>query len=91
MRRLHSFGSAAFANNQGVLRGATKMDRVGSGASWESDPFPLREIQPPVILNLPWQVKNPRLPLGWTVFGDPSTAEAVLTEWQGMSGMSRSG
>jgi hypothetical protein len=21
-------------------------------------------FQPPVILNLPWQVKNPRLPLG---------------------------
>jgi hypothetical protein len=31
---------------------------VGSGAGWESDPFPLGEIQPPVILNLPWQVKN---------------------------------
>jgi hypothetical protein len=36
-----------------------QLEEAGSGAAWESEPFPLREIQPPVILNLPWQVKNP--------------------------------
>jgi hypothetical protein len=35
-------------------------------------PFHFREIQPPVILNLPWQVKNPpavsRLDVVWGFF-----------------------
>jgi hypothetical protein len=57
--RLHGEDNQVqMATNCGPDETGRKEIWVG-GAGRESDPFPLGEIQPPVILNLPWQVKNP--------------------------------